>query len=82
MAKITEEQLKEILSTQEALNKIIAELGSIEVQKHALLHEFAGESDEMKNIKALLEKEYGQINIDLSTGEYTEIEESKTLKTV
>lgn len=82
MTKITEEQLKEILSTQETLNKIIAELGSIEVQKHALLHEFAGTSDEMKNIKALLEKEYGPVNIDLNTGEYTEIEESETLKTV
>ena len=82
MAKITEEQLKEILSTQEVLNKIIGELGSIEVQKHQLLHEFASTSDEMKDIKALLEKEYGQVNINLSTGEYTEIEESKTLKTV
>ena len=82
MTKITKEQLEEILSTQETLNKIIADLGSIEVQKHALLHEFAGVSDEMKNIKALLEKEYGPVNIDLNTGEYTEIEESETLKTV
>ena len=82
MTKITKEQLEEILSTQETLNKIIAELGSIEVKKHVLLHEFAGTSDEMKNIKALLEKEYGPVNIDLNTGEYTEIEESKTLKTV
>ena len=82
MAKITEEQLKQILNTQESLNKIIAELGSIEVQKHALLHEFAGVSEEMKDIKASLEEEYGQVNINLATGEYTEIEESKTLKTV
>jgi hypothetical protein len=84
MAKITEKQLEQILNTQESLNKIITELGSIEVQKHALLHEFAGFSEEMKNIKASLEKEYGKVNIDLTTGECTEIEveESKTLKTV
>ena len=82
MAQITEEQLEQILSTQEILNKIVAELGSIEVQKHSLLHEFAGTSDEMKSIKASLEEEYGPVNIDLSTGEYSEIEESKSLKTV
>lgn len=82
MAQITEEQLEQILSTQEILNKIVAELGSIEVQKHSLLHEFAGTSDKMKSIKASLEEEYGPVNIDLSTGEYSEIEESKSLKTV
>jgi 5'-3' exonuclease len=82
MTKITEEQLKEILSTQESLNKIVANLGAMEVEKHAQLHEFASINQEMIKIKADLEKEYGKVNIDLTTGECTEIEESKTLKTV
>ena len=56
MTKITEEQLKEILSTQESLNKIVANLGAMEVEKHAQLHEFASINQEMIKIKADLEK--------------------------
>ena len=46
----------------------------LEAKKHELLHSFARINGELEDIKKDLEKNYGQININLETGEYTEVE--------
>ena len=82
MAKIKEEQLKEIVELQGKLGQIISNIGVLESQKHGLLHDVAAANKELEDFKAKLEEEYGAISVDLSTGEYTEVkeEESKTEK--
>ena len=72
--KIKEEELEAIVSKQTELSAIVNNIGGIEVKKHELLHEFAQANGALEELKSNLEKEYGSVNIDLSTGEYTPIE--------
>jgi len=78
-AKITDEQLKEIQETQGKVNQILNNIGFVEVQKSALKVEFSKANEEAEDVKKKLEEEYGPINIDLQTGEYTivEVEDKK-----
>jgi vacuolar-type H+-ATPase subunit D/Vma8 len=80
--KIKEEQLKVIQKQQIDLNNITRELGLLEIQKHELLHRFATIQHEVEEVKAQLAKEYGDININVETGEYTEIEKEPELSKV
>ena len=74
MAKITEEQLSEIVELQSKLNEIISNIGLLETQKHGFLHDVAEVNKKIEEFKVKLEKEYGAISVDLKTGEYTEVE--------
>jgi hypothetical protein len=80
MAKITEEQLKTANENQEKLIGLVNQIGMIETQKHALLHDVAEVNKTVEEFKTELEKEYGTVSIDLKTGEYTEIEDESKLK--
>ena len=80
--KIKEKQLKKIQEQQKALNSIMHEVGVLEAQKHGLLHKFAGINQEVEDVKSELEKEYGAVNINLETGEYTEIEKEQELSKI
>jgi len=74
MAKIKDEQLKEIVELQTKLNEVINNIGILETQKHGFLHEVAEVNKKIEEFKTSLEKEYGAISVDLKTGEYTEVE--------
>ena len=76
-AKITDEQLKEIQETQGKVNQILNNIGFIEIQKSALKVEFSKENEKTEEVKKKLEEEYGPINIDLQTGEYTIVEQKE-----
>jgi len=76
MAKITEEQLSEIVELQSKLNEIISNIGLLETQKHGFLHDVAEVNKKIEEFKVKLEKEYGAISVDLKTGEYTEVEKN------
>lgn len=80
MAKIKEEQLKEIVELQGKLGQILSNIGVLESQKHGLLHDVAAANKELEDFKAKLEEEYGAISVDLSTGEYTEVKEEEAKK--
>ena len=72
--KITKEQLDKITDQQKALNMMLSNIGVLESQKHALLHQIAEVNKEIEETKAELENEYGAININLEDGSNTEIE--------
>jgi len=72
---ISEEQLEKINNKQGLLSEIIHRVGLIETEKHSLLHRIAEVNKEVEEIKLELEQEYGQVSIDLKTGEYTPIEQ-------
>ena len=75
--KIKKEQLEKINNHQEAVNSILHQLGYLESQKHALLHELGGVNQEIEEFKNTLEEEYGAININVEDGTYTKIEEEE-----
>ena len=75
MAKITEEQLEKIKEQNQKLENVVVEIGVLESRKHGLLHQVAELNKVLEEYKLELEKEYGKIAVDLTTGEYTEIKE-------
>jgi hypothetical protein len=75
MAKITKEQLENVVKTNKELEDIVLEVGILETKKHGLLHKVSEVNKVLEEYKVELEKEYGKISIDLKTGEYTKITE-------
>jgi len=75
MAKITKEQLENVVKTNKELEDTVLEIGILESKKHGLLHKVAEVNKVLEEQKVELEKQYGKISIDLKTGEYTEITE-------
>jgi len=72
--KISEEQLTTVRDQQQKLNEGLRTLGVLDVQKQNLRNQIEGVSKEIEETKAELEKEYGQVNINLEDGTYSEIE--------
>tara|TARA_R100001460_G_scaffold107263_1_gene155701 strand:- start:606 stop:845 length:240 start_codon:yes stop_codon:yes gene_type:complete len=77
MQKIREDQLKKVVKQQNELSTILGQIGTLESQKHSLLHKIADVNQKVEEYKAELEEEYGVISINLETGEYTEIKEEE-----
>ena len=73
-AMITEEQLKTVTDQQNELSNHFRNVGILETQKIGVLKQVEDISNKIEETKKELEKEYGQINIDLKDGSYTEIE--------
>jgi len=73
-AMITEEQLKTVNEQQTELNNHLRNVGVLEVQKANVLGDIEKLSKKVEATKKELEDEYGQVNIDLKDGSYTEIE--------
>tara|TARA_B110000503_G_scaffold108412_1_gene162130 strand:- start:435 stop:674 length:240 start_codon:yes stop_codon:yes gene_type:complete len=77
MGTIKKEELKNIISQQQEADGIIKNLGLLEAKKHELLHAFSSVNAQIADTKKDLENTYGQVNIDLQTGEYTEIKDEQ-----
>jgi hypothetical protein len=73
-AMITEEELKTVQDQQAKLTEGLRTLGVLDVQKQNVHGQIAELSKEIEATKKELEDEYGQVNIDLKDGSYTEIE--------
>jgi len=76
--KITKEQLEKIVLQQKDLGTLLTNMGVLETQKHSLLHQVADLNKDIEDFKAVLESEYGAININLEDGSYEEIETKPT----
>jgi|13_taG_2_1085334.scaffolds.fasta_scaffold18368_2 3-methyladenine DNA glycosylase AlkD len=70
---ISEDQLKNIQELTQKQNEVLLSLGSLEVQKINLNEMFKANALSLEEIKKELEKEHGQVQVDLKTGEITEI---------
>jgi len=75
MSKIKDEQLEKLQELVNNLNQIQSQLGSIELQKHGLLHQSFELQDGLKEFQDELEKEYGKVSINIQDGTYEEITE-------
>ena len=70
---ISEKQLKTIQGLTGKQNDLVIGLGSLEVQKISLLEQFKDNNKLVDEFKKELEEEFGQIQVDLKTGEISEL---------
>ena len=75
MSKLTEEELKELRDQESKKTAIKLDLGTLDVQRHTLLHAFAQVQDEQNKTKTALEEKYGKVNVNLDDGSYEPIAE-------
>ena len=73
--KITKEELDTVQEQHGKLNVCLNRIGLLSAQHHALLHELAGINKEIEDNKAKLESKYGEVSINVETGEFTESDE-------
>ena len=79
--KISEEHLKDLQGKVNTINQAQLQLGNIESQKHALLHNIAGMQKELSDFQNTLEEEYGKVSINIQDGSITEIPQENTDET-
>jgi len=72
---ITEKELEEVREQQTKIAEIKQDLGTLEMQKHEILHVLVDINKEVNDTKKSLEEKYGRVNINLNDGSYTDIEE-------
>jgi len=66
--KITDQQLKDVQDTINALNNYQMEVGVMEIKKHEIMHDVAGMRDSLKTLQSDFEKEYGTFDINIQDG--------------
>ena len=76
MKKVTDKQLETLQSLVNAINEGQATIGGGEMQKQGLIAEVDGLIKQLKETQAALEEEYGNVTVNLTTGEITEAEEA------
>jgi len=78
MAKIKDEQLKKLQEQVNTINQNQLQIGNLEVQKHTLVHNGVELQNQLREIQDELEKEYGKVTVNISTGEYEDIKEEES----
>lgn len=73
MSKIKDEQLEKLQGLVTATNQVQMQLGQLDMQKHALLHQSVGIQEDLSKFQKELEEEYGQVSVNIQDGTYTEI---------
>ena len=66
--KITDEQLQEVQGVIDNINRAQLDMGSIEIQKHEMLHRIAGLKDELTLLQDEFQKEYGTYDVNIVDG--------------
>ena len=72
MKKISEEQLEQLQKFVNAINEGQVALGGLELQKQDVLSQIAAVRQQLSAVQAELKEEYGDVTVDLKTGELTD----------
>jgi len=73
--KLSQEELEKIQVAVNTFTKAKQNLGEMEYQKSQLIANIGLFENNLKELQEELEQKYGQVTIDLNTGEYTPMEE-------
>ncbi len=65
---ISKDQLERVQNIVGAVNKLHADIGKIEAQKHNLLHTLAQGNEQLNEVQEEIRKEYGEVNINIQDG--------------
>ena len=74
--KLTTEELKELQEAVNSMNNLQLQIGGLEAQKHELLHSMETAKSTLAEVQKKLEDIYGQVSVDISTGDIKEDESS------
>ena len=66
--KISEDQLKELQGIISTVNRLKFDIGTIEAQKHNLLHALFQTNDKIRNLQDTFKKEYGSYDVNIQDG--------------
>jgi len=66
--KVSDEHLQELQTAVNRINEIQFKIGSIEAQKHAMLHDLAVSQDKISLLQEMLVKTYGTYDVNLQDG--------------
>jgi len=75
--KLSEKELERLKESYSNIDKTVFDIGVVESRKHGLLHELAMLNEKLEEVKKELHIKYGEVNIDVNTGEYTDIEKKE-----
>ena len=78
--KISSEHLKELQEIVNIVNNVQFNIGKIEGQKHALLHELVLSQNKILDMQDKLSKEYGTFDINVTDGTINWPKENKDEK--
>lgn len=73
--KITEQELENIKSVISKIQATENEVLELSFKKHHAMHMHAELNAQLDIVKKEIEAAYGKINVNLETGEYTEVKE-------
>lgn len=82
MDKVKTIESNELESIQDLVSKTNQgnlEIGRLEMQKHRLMHVMQENEKAMQALQTNLEEKYGKVNIDIKTGEISELEVETTI---
>jgi len=74
--KLSKEELEKIQVAVNTLTRAKQNLGEMEYQKSQMISNIMNFEAEVKVVQQELEEKYGQVTIDLNTGEYQEMAEA------
>ena len=66
--KVTDEQLKELQGIISNANKLNFDIGTLEAQKHNLLHALFQANDKIRETQDKLVEEYGTADVNINDG--------------
>ena len=72
MKKVTDEQLEQLQKFVNTINEGQATIGGLEMQKQEMISQVEKVIADLKSMQADLEKEYGNVTVNLTTGEITD----------
>ena len=70
--KLSEQELSQIKEAVDKVNEVQMQIGGIEAHKHALLESLTLLNKEVESTQKILAAKYGDVTINLATGEFTE----------
>lgn len=74
---LTTDELTPVQKLISEMNKYKMELGSVEMHKHQMLHNTTKLQEELGKLQTKLNEKYGDVDIDIQTGEIKEKEDVK-----
>ena len=74
--KLETEEYDKIVDFQNKIRTMLQNIGVLESQKHAILHDLAGINEDQEKLKKEIEDKYGAININLGYGSYKAIKDN------
>jgi vacuolar-type H+-ATPase subunit D/Vma8 len=77
---ITDEELKRLQELVNLINRGEMQIGNLESKKHALLHQVIAVQEQMKQLQQEFQKNYGNVDINITDGTINYIEDEQADK--